>query len=52
MQGVADKLNEYGFKTRQGREFKAMTVQRMLKNEGLYKGEGEAPQLLKTLGGI
>lgn len=50
MQGVADKLNEYGFKTRQGREFKAMTVQRMLKNEGLYKGEGEAPQLLKTLG--
>ncbi|BCC74250.1 hypothetical protein BCJMU51_p304 (plasmid) [Bacillus cereus] len=50
MQGVADKLNEYGFRTRQDREFKAMTVQRMLKNESLYKGEGEAPELLKKQG--
>lgn len=50
MQEVADKLNEYGFRTRQEREFKAMTVQRMLKNESLYKGEGEAPQLLKEKG--
>ncbi|MCU4954481.1 recombinase family protein [Bacillus paranthracis] len=50
MQEVADKLNEYGFKTRQEREFKAMTVQRMLKNESLYKGEGEAPELLKKQG--
>lgn len=50
MQEVADKLNEYGFRTRQEREFKPMTVQRILKNESLYKGEGEAPELLKKQG--
>lgn len=50
MQEVADKLNEYGFRTRQECEFKPMTVQRMLKNESLYKGEGEAPELLKKQG--
>lgn len=46
MQQVADQLNTEGFKTRQGRDFKPMTVQRVLKNEDLYRGKGLVPKLL------
>ncbi|MDZ4627236.1 recombinase family protein [Bacillus cereus] len=46
MQQIADQLNEEGFKTRQGRDFKPMTVQRVLKNEDLYRGKGLVPKLL------
>ncbi|MDZ4508473.1 recombinase family protein [Bacillus cereus] len=46
MQRIADQLNTEGFKTRQGRDFKPMTVQRVLKNEDLYRGKGLVPKLL------
>lgn len=46
MQEIADKLNEKGFRTRRNKEFKPMTIQRILKNERLYKGETEAPRIL------
>ncbi|HHB1889154.1 TPA: recombinase family protein [Bacillus cereus] len=46
MQRIADELNTEGFKTRQGRDFKPMTVQRVLKNEDLYRGKGLVPKLL------
>lgn len=46
MQEIADTLNEQGFRTRRNKEFKPMTIQRIIKNEKIYRGETEAPGIL------
>ena len=46
MAAVAEDLNELGFKTRKGADFKAMTVQRIVKHRDLYGGQKQAPGIL------
>lgn len=46
MKDIALELNRLGYTTRQGKQFYAMTIQRILKYENLYKGEYQAPGIL------
>jgi site-specific DNA recombinase len=46
MKDIADALNEQGFLTRKKRPFQPMTVHRIIKNEDLYRGKQQAPQIL------
>ena len=46
MQEIADTLNKKGYTTRKNKAFYPSTVQRVLKNEDWYKGNGEMPSIL------
>lgn len=38
LQGIADKLNELGYRSKKGKEFKHSAVQTILGNEDTYRG--------------
>lgn len=46
MPKIATFLNNKGIQTRNGKEFKPMTISRIIKNEHFYRGEMEAPSIL------
>lgn len=46
MAGISIELNNLGFKTRKGFDFKPMTVQRIIKHRELYEGKMKAPAIL------
>lgn len=46
MNKIADTLNEKGYCTRKNKQFYSTTVQRILRHEGWYRGNGQVPRIL------